>query len=256
MMKYFAIALSIILLTISVDLAQGYEVVEIKNGATLKGTVSFKGGIPQDERIVINKDIEHCGKEQKVGKYVITDSKIKNVVVWLEGVKEGKAIPQEPVPITIKNCMAVPHVSIGFVGGEYIFRNDDKILHTTQLKLELAYQRLVSRRPLKDGATIYNLALPKKGVEIRKPIKWWHRYSEDTGVIQVRSNTHNWIRGYIFIFDHPYAAVTNEKGEFVIDRLPPGEYLLKAWHEGFGVEEKKIKVTSGETAEVRIAFAK
>lgn len=256
MMRCFAIALSIILLATSVDLALGYEVIEIKDGATLKGTVSFKGRVPQDERIVINKDIEHCGKEQKVGKYVITDSKVKNVVVWLEGVKEGKAIPQKLLPITIKDCRAVPHVNIGFVGGEYVFRNDDEILHTTQLKLELAYQKLISRRPLKDGATIYNLALPQKGVEIKKPIKWWHRYSKDTGFIQIRSNTHNWIRGYIFIFDHPYAAITNEDGEFMIDDIPPGEYLLKVWHEGFGTEEKKIDVKSGETAEVRIAFGK
>ncbi|MCK5504841.1 MAG: carboxypeptidase regulatory-like domain-containing protein, partial [Thermodesulfovibrionia bacterium] len=123
-------------------------------------------------------------------------------------------------------------------------------------KLGLAYQKRVSRRPLEDGATIYNLALPKKGLQIEKPIKKWHRYTEETGFIQVRSNTHNWIRGYIFIFDHPYAAVTDEKGSFLIDNLPPGEYLLKAWHEGFGMKERKIRVKSGETAEVKIAFAK
>ncbi|MCK5427471.1 MAG: carboxypeptidase regulatory-like domain-containing protein, partial [Thermodesulfovibrionia bacterium] len=66
----------------------------------------------------------------------------------------------------------------------------------------------------------------------------------------------NWIRGYIFIFDHPYAAVTDEKGIFEIDNLPPGEYLLKAWHEGFGMQEKKIRVKSGEAVDVEIAFSK
>lgn len=238
------------------DLAHGYEVIEVKNGANLKGTISFKGSIPQDKSIVVNKDVEYCGKELKTGAYIVENSMVKNVVVWIEGVNRGKKIPKIQVPITIKTCMAVPHVNVGFVNGEYVFRNDDEILHTTQLKLQLAYQKMVSRRPLKDGATIYNLALPKKGVEIKKPVKWWHRYSEDTGFIQIRSNTHNWIGGYIFIFDHPYAAITNEDGEFVIDNIPPGEYLLKIWHEGFGTEEKKIDVKSGETAEVKIAFAK
>ncbi|MCK5286537.1 MAG: carboxypeptidase regulatory-like domain-containing protein [Thermodesulfovibrionia bacterium] len=256
MVRFFVVVLSIILCAVSAGTAQGYEVVKVKNGATLKGTVNFKGVVPPDETIVINKNVDYCGRKQKVGKYLVTDSRVKNVVVWIKVIRKGKATPQKSVDVTIKKCRAVPHVNIGFVGGEYIFRNDDQILHTVQPKLGLAYQKRVSRRPLKDGATIYNLALPKRGLGVKKPIKKWHRYTEETGLIQVMSNTHNWIRGYIFIFDHPYAAVTDEKGIFEIDNLPPGEYLLKAWHEGFGMQEKKIRVKSGEAVDVEIAFSK
>jgi hypothetical protein len=142
------------------------------------------------------------------------------------------------------------------VGGEYLFKNEDEILHTIQLKLGLAYQKRISERPVKDGATIYNLALPLKDLQIEKPIKNYHKYSEETGFIQIRSNIHNWINGYIFIFDHPYAAVTDEKGAFVMDNIPPDEYLLKVWHEGFGMQEKKIKVTPGGLVEANIAFDK
>jgi len=155
----------------------------------------------------------------------------------------------------IKDCRVVPHVNVGFVGEEYIFRNDDRILHTIQLKLGLAYQKKVSQRPLEDGASIYNIALPKTGLEVRKPIKKWHRMTADTGFIQIRSNTHNWIRGYIFIFDHPYAAVTDAEGAFEMDGLPPGEYTLKAWHEGFGLQERKINIKTGESVEIEVAFA-
>jgi hypothetical protein len=112
----------------------------------------------------------------------------------------------------------------------------------------------VSERPVKDGATIYNIALPLKDLQIEKPIKNYHKYSEETGFIQIRSNIHNWINGYIFIFDHPYAAVTDEKGAFVMDNIPPDEYLLKVWHEGFGMKERKIKVTPGGLVEANIAF--
>jgi hypothetical protein len=228
----------------------------VKNGATLKGTVNFEGTVPPDETIVISTDTKYCGKEQKAGKYLISDARIKNVVVWIEGVEKGKAVPKKSVDVVIKNCRAVPHVNIGFVGGEYVFKNDDRILHTIQSKLGLAYQKRVSSRPLEDGATIYNLALPKTGLEVRKPIKKWHRYTEDTGFIQVRSNTHNWIRGYIYIFDHPYAAVTDASGAFAMEGLPAGEYTLKAWHEVFGIKEKKITVKSGESMEIVIDFSK
>ncbi len=254
-MKYFVVVLSLALWTVSADAAMGYDVVDVKNGSTVKGTVTFKGDIPADEKIVIDANTEYCAKEQEAGRYIVSDSRVKNAVVWIEGIEKGKAVPVKPVNVTIKNCRTVPHVDVGFVGGEYIFRNDDDILHTVQSKLGLAYQRQASARPLEDGASIYNLALPQKGLEVKKPIKKWHRYTDETGFIQVRSNTDNWIRGYIFIFDHPYAAVTDEKGAFTMESLPPGEYVLKAWHEGFGIKEEKIKVASGATEEVSIAFS-
>jgi len=256
MVKIFAVLLSVILWTVSAGAVQGYDVVKVKNGATLTGTVNFEGDAPHDETVVINIDVEYCGKEQKEGKYLISGSRIENVVVWIEGIEKGKALPKKSVDVSIKNCRAVPHVNIGFVGGEYVFKNDDRILHTIQSKLGLAYQKKVSSRPLEDGASIYNLALPKTGLEVRKPIKKWHRYTENTGFIQVRSNTHNWIRGYIYIFDHPYAAVTDASGAFVMEGLPAGEYTLKAWHEVFGTKEKRITVKSGESMEIKIAFAK
>ena len=253
--KYFAVLLVLILSAVSVDAVQGYDVVKVTNGATLKGTVNFKGDVPPDETITIKKDVSYCGKEQKAGKYIVFDSRVKNVVVWIEGIEKGKAVPKKNVDVTIKNCRAIPHVNIGFVGGNYVFKNEDEILHTVQSKLGLAYQRKVSSRPLEDGASIYNLALPTTGLEVKKRIKKWHRITEDTGFIQVRSNTHNWIRGYIYIFDHPYAAVTDARGTFEMDSLPAGSYILKAWHEGFGMKEQNIKVKSGELLEIEIAFA-
>jgi len=253
--KYSILILTVVLWAVSAGAVKGYDVVDVKNGATLKGTVNFNGSVPADETIVIDENADYCGKEQKAGKYIVSDSRVKNVVVWIEGVEKGKALPKKQVDVTIKHCRAVPHVNVGFVGGEYVFRNNDKILHTIQSKLGLAYQKNVSSRPLEDGASIYNLALPKTGIEIIKPIKKWHRYTEDTGFIQIRSNTHNWIRGYVFVFDHPYAAVTDTNGNFEMDSLPPGEYILKAWHEGFGMKEQKINVKPGQAVEVEIAFA-
>lgn len=255
MARYSAVVISIVLSVFLTSSTAAYEVVEVKDGATVKGTVRFEGAVPPEETILITEDVKVCDKGQKTGIYLVSDSKVKNTVVWLEGIMKGKANYEEPVVIAISDCRVEPHVSTGIVGGEFLFRNDDDILHTIQLKLGLAYQKQVSGRPLKDGATIYNLALPKKGQEIRKPIKKWHRYAEDKGFIQIRSNTHNWIRGFIYIFDHPYAAVTDEKGSFAIAGIPPGDYLLRAWHEGLGrIKEREVKVRSGETLNVELDF--
>ncbi|GAB4409936.1 MAG: methylamine utilization protein [Thermodesulfovibrionales bacterium] len=257
MRKYLVVAISILVVAAFAGIALGHEIVEVKDGAAIRGIVKFKGAMPADETIAIDKNIDICGKEQKLGKYIITGGMVKNVVVFIDNPKKGKPIPKNTtVAIRIKNCRVEPHVSVGFVGGRFIFENDDDILHTLQLKLWLEYQRKVSARPLQDGATIYNIAFPNKGRRIEKPIKEFHRYQPDTGFIRVTSNSHPWMRGYIFVFDHPYAAVTDEKGAFVIDNIPPGEYLLKVWHEGLGWQEKKVKLSSKETADIEIVYEK
>ncbi len=256
MMKIVSILFSIITLAFSFSASDGHEVVEVENGAAIEGVVTFKGNVPGEEIIATDKDTGFCGKRKTINKYIISDNKVKNVVVWIEGIERGKAISKKDVEILLKNCQAGPLVNIGFVGGKYIIKNEDDILHTIQLKLGLEYQKKVSERPLLSGATIYNLAFPKRGVEIKKPIKKYHKYTADTGFVQITSNAHNWIRGYIFIFDHPYAAVTGENGSFTIDDLPAGEYLMKIWHEGFGITEKRVKLSPGESKEIEIEFSK
>ncbi len=229
-----------------------YEAINLKDSATIRGHIRLSGSPPPDEIIRIDRDTEVCGKEKAAREYIVSKGGVKNAVVWLDGVKKGKAIVPGGVDITVKGCMVEPLVSVGFVGGKFIFRNEDPILHTLQLKLGLEYHKAVSQRPLEDGATIYNIALPRKGMKVEKPIKEYHAYSKDTGLIKIKSNAHQWIRGYVFVFDHPYGTVTDDSGSFVIDNVPPGEYNLMVWHEGFGIKEKKIVLKGGKTEDVEI----
>jgi hypothetical protein len=61
--------------------------------------------------------------------------------------------------------------------------------------------------------------------------------------------------GYVYIFTHPYAAVTDEKGEFSIGDIPSGSYEIKAWHEGFGeISLGKVTVAAGEAVIVNANF--
>ncbi len=218
---------------------------------TIKGRVVLKGPPPPPEKVKVTMDVVVCGKEAVLRK-VETGPKggVKDAVVWVEGAKGP--VKGSEVRITIKNCKVHPRVSVGFVGGEYVFKNEDPILHTIQLKIGLAYKKWRKTRPLETGATVYNLALPKKGVEVRRPIKRFHRYQEKTGYIYVRSNAHPWMRGYIFIFDHPFADITDKKGRFKIEGVPPGRYKLKVWHEFFGIKELEVEVKGDEEVDLTV----
>jgi hypothetical protein len=234
--------------------AASYDVIKVKNGATIKVTVTHQGAVPENEVIRISEDLDYCGSTQEAYVYLVDKSRVKNTVVWLDGIDKGRDTIISTVNVAIDKCRIKPRVGVGFVGGDFIFYNSDEILHTVQMKMGLAYQKDVSDRPLAEGATIYNIALPTKGLAVRKPIKRWHRFSQNTGYIRVRSNTHPWMSGYVFVFDHPYAGVTDSKGTIKLNDVPPGEYLLKVWHEGFGVKERKVKVAPDQVLETKISF--
>jgi hypothetical protein len=50
------------------------------------------------------------------------------------------------------------------------------------------------------------------------------------------------------VLDHPYAAITDEQGQFAIDKIPEGKHELRIWHEGSYIDRKfPISVESGQT---------
>ena len=99
-----------------------------------------------------------------------------------------------------------------------------------------------------NGKFAYNLAIPPDGYEIKRKLK-------KAGIMTIKCNPHPWMIGYAYIFAHPYAAVTNEKGEFSIKDIPAGSYEVKAWHEGFGeISLGNVTVTAGGEAKVKAGF--
>ena len=56
------------------------------------------------------------------------------------------------------------------------------------------------------------------------------------------------------MLDHPYFAITDADGSFSIPDLPPGEYVIEAWHERLGTQEASITVGEQETIEHSFSF--
>jgi hypothetical protein len=51
---------------------------------------------------------------------------------------------------------------------------------------------------------------------------------------------------YIGVVDHPYHAVTGEDGAYRIENLPPGTYVIEAWHERTA-QTQTVTVAVGQT---------
>lgn len=215
-----------------------YDVMEVRDGGSVEGTVLFAGpAIPKDEVLSITSDTKFCGKSIPAEKYIISqDKRIKNVVVHIEGIKTGKAVPREPAVVDNLKCAFAPHVSIGYKGNKIISKNSDPVFHNVHTYV--------------DERTMFNIGLPDQGSQVTKDLR-------KTGIVEVTCDSHPWMRAYVYVLDHPYAAVTNEKGEFVIKDIPPGTYSIEAWHEALGkVKVTDIKIETGKTTKVKIEHKK
>lgn len=170
-------------------------------------------------------------------------------VVWVEGLSAPPPTDRNTV-LTHRAGRFEPGVALGFVGAKFVLRNDDDVLHNTHVYLRLAYQKTASERPLKYGATLFNVALPKAGIEVRKPIEAYHRYRDETGFIEVRCNPHPEEQAYVLVFDHPYAALTSGDGTFAIPDVPSGTHAIRAWHLGAVAERRSVTVDANGVADL------
>jgi hypothetical protein len=73
--------------------------------------------------------------------------------------------------------------------------------------------------------------------------------------VQLKTDVHPWMYAYICVVDHPWFAVTDRKGNFVLPSgLPPGNYTLVATHRKAGEQSQRIHVTTNGTPPVTFTF--
>jgi hypothetical protein len=59
---------------------------------------------------------------------------------------------------------------------------------------------------------------------------------------------HKWMSAYVWVLDHPYAAVTDENGNYEIKNVPLGaDVQVVVWHELSGPQTETTKFTDKET---------
>jgi hypothetical protein len=195
--------------------AQGaYEAVEVKEGGTLTGVVRFGGTPPRLAPLAVNKNREVCGEQKPSEALVVgTDGGVKGSVVLIEGVGKGKK-PTGDVVLDNHKCLFVSHVSAVAVGDKVRVKNSDTILHNTH--------------GFMGKPTVFNLALPNKDqmVDITRRLG-------KPGVVRILCDAHPHMFAWMVVHDSPYVAVTDERGAFRIDHIPPGTYKVTMWHEGF-----------------------
>src|SRR5438105_10138149 len=70
------------------------------------------------------------------------------------------------------------------------------------------------------------------------------------GLVVLRCDIHEHMRGLLLVLDTPYFIKTDEEGRFRLSGLPSGHYTLKAWIDSKTTREKSVDLKSGATLHV------
>jgi Polysaccharide lyase family 4, domain II len=203
---------------------------------SIAGEVKFADAPPKLSAIKVTKDQDYCGQSVPNESYLMdSNGGLRNVVVFIEVSSISGQAPQKENILDNNGCRFSPRVLAIRKGDRLIVKNSDPKLH-------IAHSYLNQR-------TVFTLSLPFRGTTLDATKK-----IRQPGILKVSCDTHAWMRSYIHVFDHPFFAVTDERGSFSIPNLPAGKYMLKAWHEEAGIKSQEITVSENETR-VNFEFA-
>lgn len=207
---------------------------------TVRGTVLVTGNLPAPKQLQLPLTCQQGSTGPTTANDVlIKDGRVQNVLVRVikghESLPTG-AVPSTPVELDQRGCVYHPRLVVARVGQDVVFINSDPIFHNV--------------KSFSTKNAVFNFAMPNKGQRVTK------RFTAPEISLQTKCSVHPWMGAYIAVVDHPYVAVTNERGEFEIPGLPAGHYTLEFWHEVFGTQTQTIDVGASGAAPVTVTFKK
>jgi hypothetical protein len=231
---------------------------EGKPGTVLKGKVTLKGSAPDlaaltstlQNSIKTKPDqmtacFEMAPDAEKSQQYWVVDAATKgvgNVVVWIQppGGYYFKIDPtkdktwDDPVELKQPHCMFIPHVS-WVVPAVVDPANPKKTVPTGQ-RFTVSNTADVAHNTKWDsggGPNTGELGIIKAHSDAQDV-----KLSGNNQLVHFVCNIHPWMDAYVWVFNHPYAAVTSVDpktgpiGSYEIKNVPAGsKVMITAWHE-------------------------
>jgi plastocyanin len=75
--------------------------------------------------------------------------------------------------------------------------------------------------------------------------------------VKIGCALHAWMRAWVYVVPHPWFAVSDEQGRFLIDQVPPGRYTLLLTHPDTGLQERQtVTVEAGRVLELDFEWKK
>lgn len=197
-------------------------------GGALSGTVTFSGEAPAAQAIQMGAD-PSCARLHPDGAMteivVVGDNGgLGNVFVYVKEGLEGQSfdVPEEAVVLDQKGCMYLPHVFGVRAGQTVTIMNSDETLHNIHA--------------IPKNNREFNVGQPVQGLKTDRV------FDNPEVMVPFKCDVHKWMASYLGVVDHPFFGTTGANGSYSIPNLPPGDYVIEAWHEKYGTQQMNVSV--------------
>ena len=220
-----------------------YEEIKVTNGGTIHGAVTIEGGKPRPMafNLVTIPDPVFCGTISTGTGWRLVDDfiigpkgELKDVVVMLKGVTKGKPFSLPKVRIESIDCEFLPFVNVIKDRDEIEVVNMDPVEHDIQ-GYETARKRgarVLFNRPLPMNPFLEYAGMFGKKYMAGEPMVEQIHLRKGRNVFVMQCGFHPYMFSWGLVAENPYFSITKEDGKFMIKDIPPGEYVLAAWHPG------------------------
>ena len=200
----------------------------------IRGVVSFNGMPPQGEEVEGSRCHPGAATIHVAPVAVDAAGQLKDVMVYVKdpGVVPGDA-PAGPAVLDQVNCLYVPHVLGVRVGQVLRVKSSDPTLHNVHT--------------LPTGNRGVNFGLARAG-------EWRDLTFDRVDQFPVKCDVHPWMTAHVYVFDHPFFALTGADGRFEIVGLAPGDHEVVFSHPFLGERVRRVKVDASAASEVAVTF--
>lgn len=207
---------------------------------SIAGKVALDGAPPTPKPIDMSAD-PYCDKLSGAPKFyqeVVTGDggSLANAVVYVKNFPADYIVtlPESGATLSQRGCMYDPHIVALRAGEKLEIANEDQTMHNI---LAMPQQNPKWNRAEMPGAA---------------PIE--ETFAVPELEVPIRCNVHPWMKSYLFVFAHPYYAITGKDGRFEMKNVPPGTYTIEAWQEKYGKKDANITVGPKESKTVDFKF--
>ncbi len=207
--------------------AQHTAIAQEATTGTIRGTVVYE---PDPER------------PWRLGRYYIHNAKTGElaeavVAISKRGLK-GPGAGRSPATVTIdqKNFQFIPETVAIRINDQIRFLNSDDHVHNVKT------------------------AHPGLSFNINMPVgsKHLEPFPTASGIrqpYQIECVFHSSMRAWVFVFEHPWFAITDKDGAFELKNVPPGEYRLDVVHPAGNLRSnERVKIVAGQESKIQIAL--
>ena len=198
----------------------GYQTVAVTNGGSVAGKITINGTLPAISPIETQRDQSVCGASHPNPATPGSGTGISGCIVYLEHIAQGKALAKNKPMLDQKGCQFLPYIQVAPLNAQLQVSNSDDALHNFHIT--------------KGDKTIVNEAQPEgappREVSLSTP-----------GLLAISCDVHPWMKGYIFVAENPYYAITDSSGMFTLSDIPPGDYSVALWRDNWTLEQVRDK---------------